>query len=88
MTRSDLLENFVDNLVAILRRSRTRTTSSCTTSPPLTDDLVHPAPSATTTMAKIIREYSIPNVANVPTRPVLDTGNGNFELRTGLIMMV
>ena len=92
MTRSDLVDNFIDNSKAIPRRSHTWTTSSHTTSPatspPPTDDLIQPAPSATTAMAKTLRKYSIPDVANVPTDPAVDTGNRNFELRTGLITMV
>jgi len=92
MTRSDLPENFIDSPEAILRRSRTRTTSSRTTSPatspPSIDDLVHPEPSTTTTMAKTLYKYSVPDVANVSIGPAVDTGYKNFELRTGLTMMV
>jgi len=39
-------------------------------------------------MAKTLRNYSTPAVAKVPIGPAVNTGNGNFELRTGLIMMV
>ena len=39
-------------------------------------------------MAKTLYDYSIPAVANVPTGRAVNTGNGNFELRIGLIMMV
>jgi hypothetical protein len=35
-------------------------------------------------MVKTLRDYSVPAVANVPT--AVNTRNGNFELRTGLIM--
>ncbi|XP_066373621.1 uncharacterized protein [Miscanthus floridulus] len=37
---------------------------------------------------KSLYEYSIPTIANVPVRPVVNTSNNNFELRTGLITMV
>ncbi|XP_066360870.1 uncharacterized protein [Miscanthus floridulus] len=39
-------------------------------------------------MAKSLRDYSVPNVANVPTGPAVNTGARNFELRTSLITMV
>ena len=39
-------------------------------------------------MTKTLRDYSIPIVANMPVGPDVNTGNGNFELCTGLIMMV
>ena len=39
-------------------------------------------------MAKTLRDYSTPIVANVPIGPAVNTGAGNFELCTGLIMMV
>ena len=39
-------------------------------------------------MAKTLRDYFTPAVANVPIRPTVNIGDVNFELRTGLIMMV
>jgi hypothetical protein len=39
-------------------------------------------------MAKSLCDYSTPAVANVPVGPAVNTGTGNFELCTGLIMMV
>jgi hypothetical protein len=37
---------------------------------------------------KTLREYSVPVVANVPVGPAVNMGNANFQLKTGLIMMV
>ena len=37
---------------------------------------------------KKLHEYSIPTVANVPVGPAVNMGDVNFELKTGLIMMV
>jgi hypothetical protein len=37
---------------------------------------------------KSLREFSIPAVANVPAGPVVNLGDKNFEIRTGLIKMV
>jgi hypothetical protein len=39
-------------------------------------------------MAKTLRDYSVPTVANVPIRPAINTDIGNFELRIGLVTMV
>jgi len=47
-----------------------------------------PAPSISTTMARSLHDYSTAAVANVPVEPAVNTGNGNFELRTGLLTMV
>jgi hypothetical protein len=37
---------------------------------------------------KTLREYSIPVVVNVAIRLAVNMGDANFELKTGLIMMV
>ena len=39
-------------------------------------------------MAKTLHDYSTPAVANIPVGPAVNIGDGNFELHTGLIMMV
>jgi hypothetical protein len=39
-------------------------------------------------MAKTLRDYSTPAVANVLTGPTVNMGNGSFEIHTGLISMV
>ena len=38
-------------------------------------------------MAKTLRDYSTPAVANVPTGPAVNMGNGSFKIRTSLISM-
>ena len=86
MTSFDPLNNYTEDLEALLRKKRSRAASSSATPP--TYELVIPAPSATPIMAKTLRDYSIPAVANVPVGPTINVGDGNFELRTGLITMV
>ena len=86
MSGFDLPDNYTENLVALLRKSRSRAASSSATPP--TDKLVTPAPSATLIMAKTLHDYSTLAVANVPVGPAVNIGARNFELRTGLIMMV
>jgi len=39
-------------------------------------------------MARSLHDYSTPAVANVPVGPTVNTRNGNFELRIGLLTMV
>jgi hypothetical protein len=74
MTGHNRLENYIDNLEALLRKNRSRTALSSITPPAV--EPVTPVPSATTAMAqKSLRKFSIPVVAN-------------FELRTRLITMV
>ena len=37
---------------------------------------------------KMLHEYYVPTIANVPIGPAINMGDANFELKTGLIMMV
>jgi hypothetical protein len=64
MTNFDLPNNYTINLEALLRKNRSHVASSSAT-PPI-DKLVTTAPSATPIMAKTLRDYSVPTVANVP----------------------
>ena len=86
MSGFNLPTNFNSNPEALLRKNRTRVVSSSTT--PLTVEPITPTPSFSTTMARSLRDYSTPVFANVPVGPAVNTGNGNFELRTGLLTMV
>ena len=86
MNGFDLPNNYTDNPEALLRKNQSRTTSSSTT-PPVVEP-VTPVPSGTTAMAKSLRDYSTPAVANVPVGPAVNTGIGNFELQTNLITML
>ena len=87
MSGFGLLANFIDNPEALLKKKKHSASASSAT-PPTTEPLT-PAPSASAPMAqKALREYSVLDVANVPTEPAVGTGDKNFELRTGLITMV
>ena len=79
MTGYNLSKNYTNNPEVLLRKNRSRTTSS--TTPPAVEP-VTPVPSATTAMAKTLCDYFTPAVANVPVGPAVNTGAGNFELRT------
>jgi hypothetical protein len=86
MTGFALLENFINNPKSLLRKRRSSAASSYATPP--TNELVTPASSATLIMARSLCDYSVPTIANVPVGPAINTGKGNFELKTSLIMMV
>jgi hypothetical protein len=87
MTSFSLPDNYTIDLEALLRKNRSRTASSFATPPK--NEPVTPVPSATIAMAqKSLREFTIPTIANVPIGPAINIGDKNFELRTGLIMMV
>ena len=90
MTGFDLPPNFTKDPESLVRKARTHFGS------PLREHSeVEPAsfvPSTSTSMAnpveKTLRENSAPSADQVPTGPVINTGNGNFEIKTGLITMV
>jgi hypothetical protein len=86
MTGFDLPENYHSNPKALLRKKRTLVPPSL--SAPPTVETVTLAPSTVPIMAKTLRDYSTPAVANVPVGPTVNVGNRNFELCTGLITMV
>jgi hypothetical protein len=86
MSGFDLLEKFIPNSEALLRKKGSHASSSSAT--PLTTKPLTPVPAATVAMAqKSLHEFSVPAVANVPTGPAINIGD-NFELRTRLITMV
>ena len=86
MTGYKLPKNYIENPEALLRKNWSHAVSTSATPP--TNELVTPAPSATTTMAqKSLHEYSVPAIDNMPIGLAVNMGNG-FELRTGLITMV
>jgi hypothetical protein len=76
----------VSDCQQLLRKKRSRAAPASATPP--TVEPVTLAPFATPSMAKTLRNYSTPIVANVPVGPTVNVGDGNFELRTDLITMV
>ena len=87
MTGFDLPQNFHSNLESLLRRVRPGVV------PPQISlsaaELVIASSSASQAMAqKTLCDYSAPSTNQVPTRPEVNTGRENFEIKTGLITMV
>jgi hypothetical protein len=80
MSGFDLPNNYTDNPEALLRKNRSHTASSSAT-PPAVEPITL-VPFTTTVMAMSLRDYSTPAIANLPVGPAVNTGTGNFELRT------
>jgi hypothetical protein len=79
--------NFTKNSESLLKKARPHVDLPSAT-PPTTEPIIQ-APSVPNTMAdKTLREYSIPIIANVPIGPVVNMGDVNFKLKTGLVRMV
>ena len=88
MSGFSLPTNFVENPEKLVRRVRPRVVP-----PSLSQSTSEPAlqaPSTTTeSMAeKTLCDFSVPLAANVATRPNVDVGDVNFELKSSLINMV
>jgi len=86
MSGFNLPTNFHSDPEALLRKRRVRTVSSSVTQPASESPV--PAPTGPIAMAKALHDYSTPAVTNVPTRLVVNMGNGSFEICTGLVSMV
>jgi hypothetical protein len=87
MSGHHLQENFIDNLEALLRKKRTCAPTSSAI-PPTTAPLTFVSATTTTMAQKSLREFSISAVANVTTRSAVNLEDKNFEIYTGLIIMV
>jgi hypothetical protein len=82
MTGFDLPPIFTKDPESLVRRARTVRTEV---------DLAFFVPSTSTPMAnqeKTLHDYSAPSADQVPPGPKVNTGNENFEIKTGLIAMV
>ena len=79
--------NFIENPESLLRKP-----CHCLVLPDASlavDEALTLAPSATTDMAqKTLHEFPVLAVANMPVGPAVNMDTRNFELQTGLIMMV
>ena len=87
MTSFDLPQNLMQNPESLLRRVRPHVV------PPQlilsASEPVFIAPSTSNSMAqKTLHDYSIPYAINVPIGTEVSTGGENFEIKTGLNMMV
>jgi len=86
MSGFNLPANFHSDPETLLMKRKVRTVSSSAMQP--ASESTVPAPTAPIAMAKTLRDYSTPAVANVSTVPAVNMGNGSFEICTGIISMV
>ena len=88
MSGFSLPTNFIENLEKLVRRVRPRVIP-----PQLSQSTSEPTFQAPSTITepmaeKTLRDFSIPSAASVATRPNVDVGDVNFELKSSLINMV
>ena len=86
MSGFSLPTNFVENPEKLVRRVRPRIVP-----PPISQSSSEPAfqtPSTELMAKKILCDFSVLSAANVATRPNVDVGDVNFELKSSLINMV
>ena len=87
MTGFDLPQNFHSNPESLLRRAHSRVLP-----PPISLSAAEPviaSSSAPRAMAqKTLCDYYAPSASQVSTGPEINTRAENFEIKTGLIMMV
>ena len=88
MSGFSLPKNFFENSEKLVRRVRPRIVP-----PPLSQSTSVPASQAPSTITelmaeKTLRDFSAPSAANVATRPNIDVGDVNFELKSSIINMV
>jgi hypothetical protein len=78
--------NFVENPEKLVRRVRPRVILPLISQS--TSEPAYRAPSTELMAEKTLRNFSVPSAANVATRPNVDVGDVNFELKYSLINMV
>ena len=83
----DLSQNFMHNPQSLMRKVRHRVVPSHISL--LSAEPITHAPSASQAMARnTLCDYSAPSANQGPTRPEVNIGRENFEIKTGLITMV
>jgi hypothetical protein len=84
----DLLDNFVDNPEALLRKTRSKFKK---VSPYVLEDTQvrrSLTPVFEVMVGKTLHEFSAPTTANIWTGPIVNVGEDGFELKPALINMV
>jgi hypothetical protein len=88
MTGFELLINYVENLEALIRRTRAKLKMAPTTLSEI-NQLRRSLTLDFEAMAdRSLREFSAPTIANIRTRPTVNVGDNGFELKPALINMV
>src|SRR6185312_6150401 len=87
MTGFDLPQNFHSDPESLLRRTRARLVSP-RRSLSAVDPVIASSSSPRAMAQKTLHDNSALSASQVPTGPEVNTGGENFEIKTGLIMMV
>ena len=88
MTGFDLLTNYVDNLEALLKRTKAKLKKLLALV--LEDNQIKQSltPEFEAMANKTLREFFAPTTADIRTEPIVDVGDNGFELKPALINMV
>ena len=89
MSGFDLLENYIENPEALIRRTKVQKSKLVSTSASEEKQTKGCSTPVFETMAdKTLHEFSAPSAANIRTRPTVNIGDNVFELRPALFNMV
>ena len=87
MTSFDLLTNYVDDLEAVLKRTKAKLKKVLALESK--DNQIKSSTPKFEAMAdETLREFSAPTIANIRTRPTVNVGDNGFELKLAIINMV
>ena len=88
MTSSDLPTNYVDNLEALLKRTRAKLKKVLALELEENQIRWSLTPKFEAMANKTLCEFSAPTIVNIHTRPTVDVGDNIFELKPALINMM
>ena len=88
MTDFDLLTNYVEDLEALIRRTRAKLKKTLALK--LEDNHIRRSltPEFEAMANRTLREFSAPTTTNIRTGPTVNVGDNGFELKLALINMV
>ena len=84
----DLPKNYIENLEALLRRSRSKLNKVSLLVSEVNQIRKSLTPQFEAMANKSLREFSAPTTANIRTGPITDVGENGFEVKPSLINMV
>ena len=88
MTYFDLPTNYVEDLEALIRRTRAKLKKVPALKSEDNNIRRSLTPEFEAMANRTLHEFSTPTTANIRTRPTVDVGDNGFELKPSLINMV
>ena len=88
MTDFDLLTNYVDDLEALLKRTKAKLKKVSALESEDNHIRRSLTPEFEAMANRTLNEFSAPTTANIHTRPTINVGDNGFELKPALINMV